>query len=59
MELRQHLGFLLLLIFISFMIWTLKMDWEDGYTAWIPLGGGVVIWAALEVVYWIFVFLIV
>lgn len=59
MELRQHIGVMVILILIAFLIWAFNKDWEKGYKAYIPLSGGVLLWCIFEAFYWVIELLII
>ena len=53
MELRQHIGLLIISIMISFLIWAWDKVSEKGYKAYIPLCSGVIMWCIFECFYWV------
>jgi hypothetical protein len=52
MEFRNHLGILILITLMFFLIWALSAEQIKKYKWYISLGAGVVIMLIFETIYW-------
>ena len=58
MEVRQHIGILLLFTIINYIIWFQGKDWEKGYKSYIPLVASMILWSVFEICYYAITLLI-
>jgi len=58
MELRQHIGVLVLLIMFMYLWYAWNDRIRKRYKLYIPLAGSIMVWMIFECFYWVVVLLI-